>query len=223
MLDRRVATYAQAVAGIKDGATLLINGFGGSGVPLGLIAAIMAAGLRDLTVVANNAGAAANDIAWLVREGRLRKIVSSYPRSPTSTAFDEAYAAGRIELELVPQGTFVERIRCGGAGLGGFFTPVGAGTRLAEGKETRMIDGREHVFEKPIRGDATLLKACKADRLGNLTYRRLARNMGPAMATASHLVIAEVDEIVGVGEIEPEAVVTPSIFVDRIVQRGAPT
>jgi 3-oxoadipate CoA-transferase alpha subunit len=218
MLDRRVGTYAEAVSGIKSGSTLLINGFGGSGVPLGLIAALIEADLRDLTVVANNAGAATDDIAWLVNEGRLRKVICSYPRSSTSTAFAEAYAAGKVELELVPQGTFVERIRCAGAGLGGFFTPVAAGTALAAGKETRIIDGKEHVFEKPLRGDVALLKAHRADRLGNLTYRKLARNMGPAMATAADLVVAEVDQIVGVGEIEPEAVVTPSIFVDRIIQ-----
>jgi 3-oxoadipate CoA-transferase alpha subunit len=178
----------------------------------------MEADLRDLTVVANNAGAADDDIAWLVREGRVRRMICSYPRSATSTAFAEAYAAGKIELELVPQGTFVERLRCAGAGLGGFFTPVGAGTELAFGKETRIIDGKEHVFEKPLHGDVALLKAHRADRLGNLTYNKLARNMGPAMATAADMVIAEVDQIVGVGEIEPEAIVTPSIFVDRIVQ-----
>lgn len=222
MLDRRVATYSEAIRGVKDGDTVLINGFGGSGVPLGLIEALIEAKVRDLTVVANNAGASTRDVGWLLAEGRVRKVVCSYPRSPTSTIFAELYAAGKVELELVPQGTFVERMRCAGAGLGGFFTPVAAGTALAEGKETRIIDGTEYVFEKPLHGDVTLLKAEKADRLGNLTYRKLARNMGPAMATAGRLVIAEADEIVEVGAIKPEEVVTPSVFVDRVVARGAP-
>lgn len=222
MLDRRVASYSEAIRGVKDGDTVLINGFGGSGVPLGLIEALIEIGVKDLTVVANNAGASTRDIGWLLAEGRVRKVVCSYPRSPTSTIFAELYAVGKVELELVPQGTFVERMRCAGAGLGGFYTPVAAGTLLAEGKEVREIDGKEYVFEKPLYGDVTLLKAEKADRLGNLTYRKLARNMGPAMATAGRLVIAEADEIVGVGAILPEEVVTPSIFVDRVVARGAP-
>lgn len=222
MLDRRVASYSEAIRGVKDGDTVLINGFGGSGVPLGLIEALIEIGVKDLTVVANNAGASTRDIGWLLAEGRVRKVVCSYPRSPTSTIFAELYAVGKVELELVPQGTFVERMRCAGAGLGGFYTPVAAGTLLAEGKEVREIDGKEYVFEKPLYGDVTLLKAEKADRLGNLTYRKLARNMGPAMATAGRLVIAEADEIVEVGAILPEEVVTPSIFVDRVVARGAP-
>ena len=222
MLERRVATYSEAIHGVKDGDTVLINGFGGSGVPLGLIEALIEANVRDLIVVANNAGASTRDIGWLLAKGRVRKVICSYPRSPTSTVFAELYAAGKVELELVPQGTFMERMRCAGAGLGGFYTPVAAGTALAEGKETRVIDGKAYVFEKPLAGDVTLLKAEKADRLGNLTYRKLARNMGPAMATAGRLVIAEADEIVEVGAIRPEEVVTPSIFVDRVVARGAP-
>lgn len=222
MLDRRVASYREAIAGIKDGATILLGGFGGSGVPIGLIGAIADAGLRELTVCANNAGSSPDDLSRLIIEGRVRKVICSFPRSGSSTVFADAYFAGKVELEIVPQGTFVERIRAAGAGLGGFYTPVAAGTDLAAGKETRVIDGKEYVFEKPLRGDVALLKAEKADRLGNLTYRLLARNFSPAMAMAADLVVVEADEVLELGEIAPEIVVTPSIFVDRVVKRGAP-
>jgi 3-oxoadipate CoA-transferase, alpha subunit len=222
MLDRRVATYREAIAGIKDGATILLAGFGGSGVPVGLIGALAEAGVKDLTIAANNAGSTPDDMSLLLNQGRVRKVICSFPRSATSTAFPDAYFAGKVELEVVPQGTFVERIRAAGAGLGGFFTPVAAGTDLAKGKETRIIDGKEYVFEKPLRGDVTLLRAQKADRLGNLTYRKLARNFSPAMAMASDLVVVEADEVLEAGEIEPEIVVTPCVFVDRVVKRGSP-
>ncbi|WP_159998917.1 3-oxoacid CoA-transferase subunit A [Roseomonas sp. 18066] len=224
MLDRRVARYAEAIAGIGDGATILLGGFGGAGTPLGLVAAVHAAGLRDLTVIANNGGSAEPDLSLWLSAGQVRKLVCSYPKSKlnTTASFTDLYLAGKIELELVPQGTLVERIRCGGAGLGGFYTPVGAGTALAEGKETRMIDGREHVLEKPIRADAALLRARQSDRLGNLTYNMGARNFAPVMATAADLVVVEVEEFVALGAIDPEAVVTPGIFVDRVVLQGAP-
>lgn len=222
MLDRRVRTYAEAVAGIRDGATILLGGFGGAGVPFGLVAAVNDAGLRDLTVVSNNAGSAEPDVAVWLMEGRVRKVICTYPKSAGSTVFADLYAAGKVELELLPQGTFVERMRCAGAGLGGFFTPVGAGTDLAKGKETRLIGGREHVFEEPLRGDVALIRACVADRLGNLTYNKLARNFAPIMATAADLVVAEADEVVDIGGIDPEHVVTPGIFVDRVVTKGAP-
>ncbi|WP_419897348.1 3-oxoacid CoA-transferase subunit A [Roseomonas sp. USHLN139] len=224
MLDRRVARFAEAIAGIGDGATILLGGFGGAGTPLGLVAAVHAAGLKDLTVIANNGGSAEPDLSLWLSAGQVRKLVCSYPKSKlnTTASFSELYLAGKIELELVPQGTLVERIRCGGAGLGGFYTPVGAGTALAEGKETRMIDGREHVLEKPIRADAALIRARQADRLGNLTYNMGARNFAPVMATAAALVVAEVEEFVELGAIDPEAVVTPGIFVDRVVLKGAP-
>jgi 3-oxoadipate CoA-transferase, alpha subunit len=222
MLDRRVATYREAVAGIKNGATILLAGFGGSGVPVGLIGALAEADIKDLTIAANNAGSTPDDLSLLLNEGRVRKVICSFPRSATSTAFQDAYFAGKVELEVVPQGTFVERIRAAGAGLGGFFTPVAAGTDLAKGKETRVIDGKEYVFEKPLRGDVTLLRAERADRLGNLTYRKLARNFSPAMAMASDLVVVEADEVVEAGGIEPEVIVTPCVFVDRVVKRGSP-
>lgn len=224
MLDRRVARFEEAVAGIGDGATILLGGFGGAGTPLGLIAAIHAAGIRELVVIANNGGSAAPDLSLLLSAGRVRKLVCSYPKSKanSTSSFNDLYLAGKLELELVPQGTLVERIRCGGAGIGGFFTPVGAGTALAEGKETRMIDGREHVLEFPLKADVALLRGRQADRLGNLTYNRTARNFAPVMATAATLVVAEVDEFVELGALDPETVVTPGIFVDRVVLTGAP-
>ncbi|WP_426958363.1 3-oxoacid CoA-transferase subunit A [Muricoccus radiodurans] len=224
MIDRRVQTYAEAVGGIRDGATVLLGGFGGAGVPLGLIAAVEELGPRDLTVVTNNAGSALPDLSVWLAAGRVRKLVCSYPKSKakSTTTFVDLYMAGKIELELVPQGTLVERIRCGGAGLGGFYTPVGAGTALAVGKEVRMIEGREHVLESPIRGDVALLRARQADRMGNLTYDKTARNFAPVMATAAALVVAEVDEFVELGALDPEVVVTPGVLVDRVVRAGSP-
>ena len=222
MLDRRVKSYSDAIAGISNGATILLGGFGGAGVPLGLCAAVIKAGLRDLVVVSNNAGSGDPDLSAMLTAGCVKKVICTYPKSATSRVFADLYAEGKVGLELIPQGTLVERMRCAGAGLGGFFTPVSAGTELGAGKETRVIDGREHVFETPLRGDVALIRGKKADRLGNLTYNKLARNFCPAMAMAADLVVAEVDEIVEVGALDPEEVVTPGIFIDRIVPQGAP-
>lgn len=218
MLDKRVATLADAVQGVQDGATVLIGGFGNSGIPVELTHALLEQGARDLTLVTNNAGSGESDVAALLREGRVRKIICSYPRSKGSVWFEELYRAGRLELELVPQGTLSERMRCAGAGLGGFFTPTGAESLLATGKEMRMINGRPHVFEEPLRGDVALVKAERADRWGNLVYHSAARNFGPTMATAAGLTVVQVREVVELGGIDPECVVTPGIFVDRVVQ-----
>jgi len=217
VIDKRVKTLAEAVAGVRDGATVLVAGFGSVGVANNLLEALHEQGARELTVVANNAGNADYGLARLIGSGRVRKVICSYPRSGDYSAFLNAYKAGRVELELVPQGTISERMRCAAAGLGGFFSPVSAHTRLGEGKETREIDGRLHVFEKPLRGDIALIKANRADRWGNLTYLKSARNFNPVMAMAADLTIVEVDQIVELGDLDPEAVVTPSIFVDRVI------
>lgn len=218
MIDKRVDTLAEAVVGIEDGATVLIGGFGDSGVPVELVHALLDRGVRDLTVVTNNAGSGETDVAALLRERRVRKVVCSYPRSKGSIWFEERWRAGELELELVPQGTLSERMRAAAAGLGGFFTPTGAETRLAEGKEIRIIDGRRHVFEEPLRGDVALVKAYRADRWGNLVYRTAARNFGPTMAAAADLSVVQVAEVVELGELDPECIVTPGIFVDRVVR-----
>jgi 3-oxoadipate CoA-transferase, alpha subunit len=218
VIDKRVGTTAEAVEGIDDGATVLVSGFGDSGVPVELVHALLDRGSRDLTIVMNNAGAGESDVAALIRERRVRKIICSYPRSRGSVWFEERWRAGEIELELVPQGTLSERMRAAGAGLGGFFTPTGADTLLAEGKEVRIIDGRRHVLEEPLPGDVALIKAFRADRWGNLVYRTAARNYGPTMASAAALTVVQVDEFVELGELDPEAVVTPGIFVDRVVR-----
>ncbi|MDP9460542.1 MAG: 3-oxoacid CoA-transferase subunit A [Actinomycetota bacterium] len=218
MIDKRVATLADAVAGVPDGATVLVGGFGNSGVPVELVHALLEQGARDLTVVTNNAGSGETDIAALIREHRVRKIICSYPRSAGSVWFEKFWRAGDIELALVPQGTLSERMRAAGAGLGGFFTPTGADSLLAEGKEVRMISGRRHVFEEPLPADVALIKAFRADRWGNLVYRTAARNFGPTMATAAALTVVQVSEFVELGELDPECVVTPGIFVDRVVQ-----
>ena len=222
MIDKRVASLTDAVAGIEDGATVLIGGFGASGVPVELVHALLDRGTTDLTVVTNNAGSGETDVAALLRERRVRRIVCSYPRSAGSVWFEERWRAGEVELELVPQGTLSERMRAAAAGLGGFFTPTGADTRLAEGKEVRVIGGRRHVFEEPLPGDVALVKAARADRWGNLVYRTAARNFGPTMAAAAALTVVQVDEFVELGALDPEAVVTPGIFVDRVVRVGAP-
>ncbi|HEV2303109.1 MAG TPA: 3-oxoacid CoA-transferase subunit A [Stellaceae bacterium] len=218
MIDKRVRGLAEAVAGIKDGSVVLCAGFGGAGLPDALCEALVEQGARDLTVVANNAGTGRQGLAALLGAGRVRKIVCSFPRSSGSVVFEELYAAGKIELELVPQGIISERMRCAAAGLGGFYSPVSVGTRLAEGKEHRVIDGRPHVLEAPLPGDVALLAADRADRWGNLTYRKSARNFNPTMAMAAKLSIAQVRRIVELGDIDPEQVITPGIFVDRIVQ-----
>jgi 3-oxoadipate CoA-transferase, alpha subunit len=217
MIDKRVATLAEAVAGVQDGDTVLVGGFGNSGVPVELVHAVLDMGARDLTVVTNNAGSGESDIAALIRERRVRKIVCSFPRSTGSVWFEKLWRAGEIELELVPQGTLSERMRAAGAGLGGFFTPAGADTPLADGKEVRVIDGRRHVFEQPLHADVALVKAHLADRWGNLVYHSAARNFGPVMATAARLTVVQVSAFVELGSLDPEAVVTPGIFVDRVV------
>jgi 3-oxoadipate CoA-transferase alpha subunit len=221
MIDKRVASLADAVAGIEDGATVLVGGFGASGVPVELVHALLDQGTTDLTVVTNNAGSGETDVAALLRERRVRRIVCSYPRSAGSVWFEERWRAGEVELELVPQGTLSERMRAAAAGLGGFFTPTGADSLLAEGKEVRVIGGRRHVFEEPLPGDVALVRAARADRWGNLVYRTAARNFGPTMAAAAALTVVQVDEFVELGELDPEAVVTPGIFVDRVVRVGA--
>ncbi|MCT7351741.1 3-oxoacid CoA-transferase subunit A [Streptomyces sp. 15-116A] len=218
MTTRLCADADEAVAGIEDGSTVLVGGFGMAGMPVGLIDALIRQGATDLTVVSNNAGNGDTGLAALLAKGRVRKVVCSFPRQADSYVFDELYRAGRIELEVVPQGSLAERIRAAGAGIGAFYCPTGAGTLLAEGKETRVIDGRTYVLEYPIKGDVALIGAHRADRMGNLVYRRTARNFGPVMATAATTVIAQVREIVDTGAIDPETVVTPSIYVDRVVR-----
>ena len=218
MIDKRVGSLAAAVEGIADGGTVLVGGFGAAGVPVELVHALLEQGARDLTIVTNNAGSGETDVAALIRERRVRKIICSYPRSAGSIWFEEFYRAGDIELELVPQGTLSERMRAAGAGLGGFFTPAGADSLLARGKEVRMIGGRRHVFEEPLAGDVALVKALRADRWGNLVYNKAARNFGPTMATAATLTVVQVREFVELGDLDPESVVTPGIFVDRVVR-----
>src|SRR6185437_8766075 len=220
MINKIVDGIAAAVADVRDGAVVLCAGFGAVGAPDELIDALAAQGARELTVVSNNAGNGRTGLAGLIASGHVRKVICSYPRSSDSTAFDDAYKAGKIELELVPQGTISERMRCAAAGLGGFYSPVGVDTQLAKGKEVREIDGRRYVFEKPLKGDVALLKADRADRWGNLTYRKSARNFNPTMAMAAALSVVQVREIVPLGAIDPESVATPGIFVDRVVALG---
>jgi 3-oxoadipate CoA-transferase alpha subunit len=220
MIDKQVASLADAVAGIKDGAVLLCGGFGTAGVPDNLFHAVLEQGARELTIVSNNAGSGRVGLAALIDGGRVRKVVCSYPRTGGSVVFEEWYKAGKIELELLPQGTLSERMRCAGAGLGGFWSPVGVGTRLADGKEVREIDGRRYVLEYPLRGDVALIRADRADRWGNLTYRKSSRNFNPVMAMSADLTVVEVREVVPLGEMNPEHVVTPGIFVDRVVVTG---
>ena len=218
MIDKIVPNVEAALAGIKDGATIMIGGFGGAGQPAELIDALIAQGAKDLVIVNNNAGNGDYGLAALLKTGRVRKIICSFPRQTDSHVFDGLYRAGKLELELVPQGNLAERIRAAGAGIGGFFTPTGYGTDLARGKETRLIDGRGHVLEAPIHADFALIKAERGDRWGNLTYRMTARNFGPVMAMAAKLTVATVHEVVELGEIDPEAVVTPGLFVQRVVK-----
>jgi 3-oxoadipate CoA-transferase alpha subunit len=206
-----------AVAGIADGSTILVGGFGNAGQPIELIDALRRSGARELTVVNNNAGNGDGGLAALLAAEQVRKIICSFPRQGDSWVFDALYRAKRIELELVPQGNLAERMRAAGAGIGAFFSPTGAGTPLAEGREQRRIDGRDYVLEYPIRGDIALIKAHRADTMGNLVYRKTARNFGPVMATAAAITVAQVSEIVPAGGLDPEAVVTPGIFVDRLV------
>ncbi|MCW2867200.1 MAG: 3-oxoadipate CoA-transferase [Marmoricola sp.] len=207
-----------AVADVADGATVLIGGFGPAGQPVELIDALLRQGAGDLTVVNNNAGNGDTGLAALLAAGRVRKIICSFPRQSDSWVFDDLYRSGRIELEVVPQGNLAERLRAAGAGIGAFFTPTGVGTPLAEGKELRTFEGRQHVLELPIRGDVALVRAHVADRVGNLVYRKTARNFGPVMATAATTTIVQVGSVVDPGELDPENVVTPGIYVDRVVR-----
>jgi 3-oxoadipate CoA-transferase alpha subunit len=215
-----VSSPGDAVAGITDGSTVMIGGFGAAGQPVELIDALIASGVRDLTVINNNAGNGDVGLAALIRQGAVRRVVCSFPRQSDSWHFDAKYRAGEIELELVPQGNLAERIRAAGAGIGAFYTPTGYGTPLAEDKETREIDGRHYILEYPLHADVALIRAHRADALGNLTYRKTARNFGPIMAAAARLTVVEVADIVPVGGLDPEHVVTPCIYVDRILPTG---
>lgn len=208
---------AEAVAGIEDGSVVLVGGFGMAGMPVALIDALIEQGATDLTVVSNNAGNGDTGLAALLAAGRVRKMVCSFPRQHDSWVFDDLYRRGAVELEVVPQGNLAERMRAAGAGIGAFFCPTGVGTPLAEGKETREIDGRTYVLEYPIKGDVALIGAHRGDPMGNLVYRKTARNFGPVMAAAATTTVAEVREVVAVGDLDPEAVVTPGIYVDRIL------
>ncbi len=216
-MTKIVTTAADAVANIDDGSTILIGGFGNAGQPMELIGALLDGGAKNLTIVNNNAGQADEGLALLIKERRVDKIICSFPRQSDSWHFDKAYRAGEIELELVPQGNLAERLRAAGAGIGAFFTPTGYGTMLAEGKETREINGRNYVLEYPIHGDVALIKAFKADEKGNLIYRKTARNFGPMMATAAKQTIVQVEDIVPTGSLDPENIVTPSIYTDVMV------
>jgi len=218
MIDKLRTSVLEALADIHDGATVMIGGFGGAGQPAELIDGLIAQGARDLVIVNNNAGNGDTGLAALLKNGQVRKIICSFPRQVDSHVFDALYRAGKLELELVPQGNLAERIRAAGAGIGGFFTPTGYGTDLAKGKETREIDGRMYVFESPIHADFALIKAEQGDRWGNLTYRKTARNFGPIMAMAAKVSIASVHEVLDLGSIDPEHVITPGLFVQRLVQ-----
>jgi 3-oxoadipate CoA-transferase alpha subunit len=218
MIDKSFASAEAALADVADGATVMISGFGNAGMPAALIDALIAQGARELTLVNNNAGNADAGLAALIAAKRVRKILCSFPRQADSWHFDRAYRAGEVELELVPQGTLAERIRAAGAGIGAFYTPTAFGTLLAKGKETRRIGERDYVLEYPIHADYALVKADRADRWGNLSYRKTARNFGPIMAAAARCTVVQVREIVELGALDPEAVVTPGIFVKRVVK-----
>lgn len=217
MINKSVASLEEAVAGIFDGATIMIGGFGTAGQPTYLIDALIAQGAKNLTIINNNAGNGEVGLAALLKAGRVRKMVCSFPRQVDSQIFDDLYRRGEVELELVPQGNLAARIQAAGSGLGAVFTPTGFGTPLAEGKETREIDGRHYVLEYPLKADFALIKAYEGDRWGNLVYRKAARNFGPIMATAATVTIAEVSRVVPLGELDPEHIVTPGIFVQRLV------
>ena len=217
MIDKICPSLQHAVADIQDGATIMIGGFGNAGMPAALIDALIEQGARALTIVNNNAGNGDTGLAALLKAGQVRKIICSYPRQTDSHVFDALYRSGELELELTPQGNLAERIRAAGAGIGGFFSPTGYGTLLAEGKETRLIDGRHHVLESPIHADFAFIKALYGDRWGNLVYRKAARNFGPIMAMAAKCTVAQVDRVVPLGELDPEVIITPGIFVQRVV------
>ena len=218
MISKIISSVQHALADIYDGATVMIGGFGDAGQPRELIEALIHQGAKDLTIVNNNAGNGEIGLAALLKAKRVRKIICSFPRQTDSYVFDELYRSGQIELELVPQGNLAERIRAAGAGIGAFFSPTGYGTDLAQGKETRIIEGKPYVLEYPIHADFALVKALKADRWGNLVYRKTGRNFGPIMASAAKCSIVQVSEIVELGELDPEAIITPGIFVQRVVR-----
>lgn len=220
MISKVRSSAAEAMRDVADGATIMIGGFGQAGQPLVLIDALLDHGARDLVVISNNAGGGDAGLAALLAARRVRKIVCSFPRQSDSHVFDALYRAGEIELELVPQGNLAERIRAGGAGIGGFFTPTGVGTQVAEGKEVRVIDGRTYLLELPLRADFAIVSAYLADRWGNLVYRKTARNFGPIMVTAANTTVVQVDRIVELGALDPEAIVSPGIYVDRVVAVG---
>lgn len=222
MIDKRCASPVAALADVRDGATVMIGGFGEAGSPVELIHALIDLGARDLTVISNNTGSGRVGLAALIACGRVARMVCSYPRSAGSEVFAELYRAGRIGLELVPQGTLAERIRAGGAGIPAFFTPTGAGTALGEGKEVRRFGGRDHVLETALRADFALVKAERSDRYGNLVYSKTARNFGPIMCAAAAISVVQARQIVEAGEIDPECVITPGIFVSRIVEISGP-
>ena len=218
MINKIANSVAEALAGVQDGATVMIGGFGTAGIPNELIDGLIVQGAKNLTIVNNNAGNGEHGLAALLKAGRVRKIICSFPRQADSYVFDELYRSGKLELELVPQGNLSERIRAAGAGIGAFFTPTGYGTELAKGKETREIGGKHYVLEYPIHGDVALIKAERGDRWGNLTYRMTARNFGPSMAMACQRTIASVHEIVELGALDPETIVTPALFVSQVVK-----
>jgi len=218
MIDKIAMSVAEALADVKDGSTVLIGGFGTAGIPTELIDGLIAQGAKELTVVNNNAGNGETGLAALLMAGRVRKIICSFPRQADSQVFDALYRSGKLELELVPQGTLAERMRAAGAGIGAFFCPTAYGTELAKGKETREIDGKHYVLEYPIYGDVALIKAERGDRWGNLTYRMSARNFGPVMATAAKHTVATVHEVVELGALDPESIVTPGIHVSHVVR-----
>jgi 3-oxoadipate CoA-transferase alpha subunit len=222
MIDKRVASAHAAVADIFDGAAVMIGGFGEAGSPIELIHALIDQGAKELTVISNNTGTGLVGLAALLRAGRVRKVICSFPKTAGSTVFPDLYRAGKVELELVPQGTLAERIRAGGAGVAAFYTPTAAGTPLADGKEIRVFNGREHVLEHGLRADFTLIKGRAADTHGNVLYHRTARNFAPMMATAGHVSIVQAAEVVEAGTLDPESIVTPGIFVDRVVHVPAP-
>jgi 3-oxoadipate CoA-transferase alpha subunit len=222
MIDKRLASVREAVADVPDGATVMIGGFGEAGSPIELIHALIDQGAKGLTVISNNTGTGLVGLAALLRAGRVRKVVCSFPKTAGSTVFPDLYRAGKVELELVPQGTLAERIRAGGAGIAAFYTPTAAGTPLADGKETRVFDGREHVLEHGLRADFTLIKGRVADTHGNVLFHRTARNFAPMMATAGAVTIVQAAEVVDAGTLDPEAIVTQGIFVDRVVHVPSP-
>ena len=221
-INKIMNDFETAVSGVKDGSTILVSGFGGAGMPTELLNALRDQGATDLTIVSNNAGVGREGIGGLLSEGKVKKVICSYPRSGGSVIFEEMWAAGKVELEVVPQGTLSERIRAAGAGIGAFYTPTGVGTQLAEGKEVRKINGRDQVLEYPLKGDVAFVLAKAADRWGNLIYNKSARNFGPVMAPAADLTVVQVHEIVELGALDPEVIVTPSIFVDRVVKMAGP-